>query len=76
MSLTIYDDAIAAGIKTDHHESDLYLPDIPEARAIIAKHGKRVDGHNVSRFISQTDGKPWLEIVFGFMPYWRRKESP
>lgn len=70
--MSIYDDLIAAGCKVESRYSDLYTPDTPEARAIIAKNGKKVDGWSVLTFRSQIDGKPWLEVVFGFTPFWEK----
>jgi hypothetical protein len=61
----------AAGIKTNDHDpngkglGDLYVQDKPEARAILEKHGKKVDGHNVSQFKSQIDNEMWLDVAFG-----------
>jgi hypothetical protein len=64
--MSIYKDMVQAGIETDHHCSDLYVPDCPESRAILANHGKQVDGWNVQPFISQIDGKQWLDIPFNY----------
>lgn len=71
--MTLYTDLKAARLDLDNHESDLYVRDTPEARAILAVHGKRVDGHNVQRFTSQIDGKPWLDIPFAYTPWWERR---
>lgn len=71
--MSLYADMVAAAIPTDNHESDLYVPDTPEARAILARHGKKVDGWNVQRFTSAIDGKPWLDIPFAFQPYWDKR---
>jgi hypothetical protein len=59
------DELEAAGLKTDVHETDLYVEDKPEARAILEKHGKKVDGHNVQEFVDEIDKQPWLDIAFG-----------
>lgn len=64
--MSIYSEMKQAGIETDHHYSDLYVIDCPEARAILANHGKKVDGWNVQRFTSQIDGKPWLDVAFSY----------
>jgi len=54
----------AAGLTTGTHYSDLYTLDTPEARAILAKHGKRVDGWNVQGFTDQVTGARSLDVVF------------
>jgi hypothetical protein len=71
--MTIYSDMLAAGVQIDHHETDLYVEDCAESRAVLAKHGKRVDGWNVQRFISNVDGKPWLDLPFQYSPGWERR---
>jgi hypothetical protein len=76
--MSLYKDAKAAGLEIDSHESDLYLKDTPEARALLAEHGKKgrrtyeVDGWNVSTFTSQIDGARWLDIPFDYEPWYER----
>jgi hypothetical protein len=67
---SLYQDLKAAGLPTDHHESDLYVIDTPAARALIAKHGKRGSG-----FTSQIDGKRWLDVPFAYDPFWAKKSG-
>jgi hypothetical protein len=58
---------VQAGIEVNKsNASDLYVEDCPESRAILANHGKEVDGHNVHRFKSHDD-KYWMSIPFQFM---------
>lgn len=64
--MSIYTEMLQAGIETDHYESDLYVPDCPESRAILANHGKSVDGWNVTRFKNNIDGDWWLDIAFSY----------
>ena len=71
--MSIYTEITQAGIEIDHHESDLYVTDCPEARAILANHGKKPDGWNVQQFTSQIDGKQWLDIPFQYLPFWESK---
>ena len=71
--MSIYNEITQAGIEIDHHESDLYIIDCPEARAILANHGKKQDGWNVQGFTSQIDGKKWLDIPFQYSPFWDAK---
>ena len=68
--MSIYNDIKAAGIETDSHYSDLYVPDTPEVRAIIKANGEKVDYHNVVPFTSQIDGERWLDLPFQYAPYW------
>lgn len=63
---TIYGDAVSAGLVAGHHESDLYLRDTPEARALLERHGKTVDGWNVQPFTSETDGERLLDVPFAY----------
>ena len=69
--MSIYAEMIQAGIEVDHHESDLYVKDCPTARAILANHGKRVDGHNVMPF--KYGGSTWLDVPFEYQPFWDSK---
>jgi hypothetical protein len=64
---SLYQELRTTGIPTDHHESDLYVLDTPEARALIAKHGKRG-----SSFTSQIDRRRWLDVPFAYDPFWER----
>lgn len=71
--MTIYSDMIAAGIEVHSHESDLYVPNTPESREILAKHHKKVDGWNVQSFTNQIDGAQWLDIPFAYEPFWQSR---
>jgi len=62
--MSIHSDMKTAGIECAHHESDLYVPDSPEARAILAEHDKKIDGWNVQLFDNQITGTRWLDIPF------------
>lgn len=73
--MTLYEELKSKGHELDHHESDLYVRDTREARAILANHGKRVDGWNVQRFQSNIDAKMWLDIPFAYDPWWNRAEK-
>ena len=67
--MTIYTDLRGAGIPLDNHESDLYVLDGPTTRAILKRY-RAVLGHP---FISQVDGRQWLEIPFAYDPFWEAK---
>lgn len=60
---------VRAGVPYDHHESDLYLLDTPQAREILARHGLKGE-----RFTSQIDGKAWLDVPFAYSPWWQDKQ--
>jgi hypothetical protein len=64
--MSIYTEMVQAGIETDHHESDLYVPDCPESRAILANHGINIGGRGVIQFIDNINGEPWLDIPFQY----------
>jgi hypothetical protein len=63
----------AAGIKFAHHETDLYLPDIPEVRAILEKFP--VNKANATKFKNQVEGGTWLDIPFAYLPAWEAKQK-
>jgi hypothetical protein len=65
---SLYDDLRAAGCELDNHESDLYVKDTAEARAILARHQR-----SGKRFTSQIDGRLWLDVPFAFAPWWRER---
>jgi hypothetical protein len=62
-----------AGVPMDSHESDLYVPNTEETRAIIAAF--RADGGvaHVSTFRSNKDKSHWLDIAFSFDPFWENR---
>lgn len=61
---SIYQRLKAAGCKIDHHESDLYVEATETAQ-------KLTEGQpNRSFFVSQVDGKHWIELPFMYEPFW------
>ena len=69
LSSTLYDAAVALGIPIDSHESDLYLLATKEAWALVHLHGV-----SASSFVSQLDGRVWLDIPFAYLPWWRARQ--
>jgi len=69
--VSLYDELLAAGVPLDNHESDLYVKDTPEARAILAKHGKRA-----APFVNQIDHTIWFDVPFMYEPFWRARVVP
>lgn len=67
--MEIYYKLLAAGVKIDSHESDLYAEATPEAIELSKNEPNR------SFFTSQIDGKRWIEIPFAYMPYWEKKSG-
>jgi len=76
MNATLYDRAKAAGLEMDHHESDLYLKDTPEARRVVAEH-QAASGRDefVTYFTSEIDGARWMDIAFKYEPFWAAKAA-
>lgn len=70
---SLFSRIVQAGIPYDSHESDLYLPDTPEVRAILADFP--LERGNATRFRSLVDGTPWLDVPFAFMPYWEERAN-
>lgn len=66
---SLYHDLKRAGVPLDHHETDLYALATPEALRILARYPRQ----SYSRFVSNIDGKMWLDIPFAFDPAWQRK---
>jgi hypothetical protein len=60
----------AARCAIDNHESDLYVEATPEARTIV-----EASGWSHSPFRSEVDGRIWLDIPFGFEPFWEAKQE-
>ena len=69
--MSLYTELMQAGIKCDHWQSDLYVEDCPEARAVLANHGYSIDGWRIIRFVDST-GADWLDLPFGYEPFWER----
>ena len=65
---SIYLDALATGLFEGHRGADLYIRDTPQARALLAKHGKKIDGWSVVSFSDQSTDKRTrlLEIPFAY----------
>lgn len=68
---SLHADMVAAGVPTDSRESDLYVKDTPEARAILARH--QTHATNARRFRHTETGELWIDIPFAFEPFWQKK---
>ncbi len=67
---SLYEAITAAGIPTDHHESDLYFPVTVESTAVL--HGYPGQKAIAETFMSQTDGAMWYDVPFAFLPFWEK----
>jgi hypothetical protein len=65
----LYNECVAAGLQLDHHRSDLYILDTKKAREIV----KRCALVRTSTFVSQVDGKLWIDVPFAYLPFWEKK---
>ncbi len=71
LATDIYDEMKALGVEMANHESDLYVKDSPEVRALLAKYPTHE--RNVRRFIHSTTNAIWIDIPFAYAPFWRDK---
>ena len=69
---SIYDQAVAAKLEMDHHESDLYLKDTRKAWEII-RAWEKDKGYSCGATRFQSDG-PWIDVPFMYEPFWKSKE--
>jgi hypothetical protein len=78
--MSLYERLKAAGVPLDNHESDLYVLETPESRKIVQAWQKeqRPRVVSVATFVSNLDGKVWLDIPFMYEPFWdaRRAQLP
>jgi hypothetical protein len=72
---SLYDRLILADCETDSHESDLYIRNTQAARETLAawNDAHPIDTRRPTQFISERDGRSWLEIPFAYAPWWRRR---
>lgn len=70
MADSIYAQMLAAGVRIDNHETDLYALVTPESRAIVDQYEFKA---NVRTFINQIDGRVWFDIPFAYLPAWDKK---
>jgi len=69
---TLFEALTAAGIPTDHHESDLYFPVTPTSTAILAQYPAWKA--SATTFVIQPEhadrGQLWYDVPFAYDPYW------
>lgn len=66
---TIYERMVDAGVRTEHHESDLYVPVTPLTTALVKQYEHK---GNVELFIAHDDSR-WFDIPFGYDPFWKER---
>lgn len=71
MARSLYSAIMRAGIKSDCHESDLYIPDNPRTRRILKRFS--LEAKNATRFQNRVDGGTWIDVPFACVPFWERK---
>lgn len=72
--MTLFEAIKAIGIPFDNHESDLYLPDTPEARAVLAQFPR--EQSIATRFTNKRPpnaGEQWIDVPFAYEPFWEEK---
>lgn len=69
---TLFETIKAEGIHHASHESDLYLPDTPQVRAILDKFP--LQKSNATRFKNQVNGGTWIDVPFAFLPFWEARQ--
>lgn len=57
-------------LRWDHHESDLYLRDTPQARELL-----KSANASFTVFRSTLDNKQWLDIPFAYWPHLNRRKA-
>ena len=69
--MTTYQKIINAKLKIDSHESDLYVEDTKKAQEILSEHPCQ---NQISKFKSEKDNKPWIEVAFAYDPFWNKNK--
>lgn len=70
--MTIYEQMVEAGVETDSHESDLYVLSCEASRRILALAPAEI--RKTARvFVSEKDGRTWIDIPFAYDPFWKQR---
>jgi hypothetical protein len=70
---TLFEAIKQSGVEYSNHESDLYFPDTPQTRAILADFP--LLRSTAQRFRNQINGQPWIDIPFAYLPWWERRAA-
>jgi hypothetical protein len=71
----LFEEVTKLGIKTDHWQSDLYIPCTDQTTEILKRRGI-LGTVFVNRFTSihpEDKGSQWYEVVFAYSPFWDNK---
>lgn len=72
----IYQDMVDAGVKVEHHESDLYVPVSRTTTEILDRPQYARYRRNTRTFESPPrSGKIWYDIPFAYAPFWQGRRS-
>jgi len=66
----IYQELLDAGVKLDHHESDLYAEKTPVSERIVRDYQFK---SNVKVFRDQIEHNLWYDIPFAYSPFWAKR---
>ena len=69
---SLHDAAAFAGCEIASYQSDLYLRDNAATWDLIKTHGTMAQQQSAKRFTANDGSGRWIEIPFGFDPFWRR----
>lgn len=74
---TLYQKFKDAGIVMDNYESDLYVQDSQMVQDILKNHRLKNDGYpkSVRKFTESQTKQVWLDIPFGYEPFWENKNK-
>ena len=70
---SLYERLNEAGFETDSWQSDLYVLKTPQALAAIEAFEAEGGITNRSEFVSDKDGRRWIELPFAYSPWWDAK---
>jgi len=69
----LYAKLVEAGCDTNSWQSDLYVLKTPQALAVIEAFEADGGITNRSEFVSDRDGRRWIELPFAYSPWWEAR---
>jgi hypothetical protein len=72
---SLYRRLVEAGLKTDHHEADLYVERTEASLAIIEQFKDEGGLVSPATFVSQVERTPWIDLPFQYDPFWEAKQK-
>jgi hypothetical protein len=67
--MSIFEEVKQLGVFYSNHESDLYIPKLPQTEELINRYEFK---HLVTEFHT-SNGQRWYEIPYAFDPFWVNK---